>query len=205
MTVREPFWEDAYRRDDVAGFSVEPNKAVKGFRHLVDKGAPILEAGCGEGQNVLYLAREGYGDIDAFDISAAAIGKVGRRCRAAGVKINAFVADLAAYRFERDYGLVLSLATLCFVEKGAWKGFLRDAKAHTRPGGIHIMHIFTDAVPASPDIAPFALGLAQEGELRGLYGDWEILQSQSYVFEDEHPGVPKHLHAADKVVARRPV
>lgn len=63
------------------------------------------------------------------------------------------------------------------------------------------MHIFTDSVPASPDIAPSAKGLARDGELKELYEDWEILRFKSYVFEDEHPNVPKHLHSANKIVA----
>ena len=51
------------------------------------------------------------------------------------------------------------------------------------------MQIFTNKVPASPDIAPFVKGLADEGELFELYSDWRILEAKSYVFEDEHPGV----------------
>ena len=44
------------------------------------------------------------------------------------------------------------------------------------------MQIFTDTVPASEDIAPFAIGLAQDEEIKELYSDWEILQFKSYVF-----------------------
>ena len=29
------------------------------------------------------------------------------------------------------------------------------------------------------------------------------LHYKSYVFEDEHPNVPKHLHASNKIVARK--
>lgn len=65
------------------------------------------------------------------------------------------------------------------------------------------MQIFTDTLPASPDIAEFVIGLARDGELRELYEDWEILQFKSYTFEDEHPGVPKHYHASNKLVAQR--
>lgn len=198
-----PFWEETYQRDDVLTFSAEPNGTIKEFEHLLDKHSYILEAGCGEGQNVLYLAKQGYRSIDAFDLSKAGISKLKRLCAVNHVEINAFVQDLAAYRFHRSYDLIMSFATLCFVEKPDWKRFLYQAKEHTNPGGIHIMHTFTDAVPASADIAPFAVGLAQDGELKELYQDWEILQFQSYVFEDEHPNVPKHLHAANKIVARK--
>ena len=30
-------------------------------------------------------------------------------------------------------------------------------------------------------------GMADDGEIRKLYEDWEIIDFRSYVFEDEHP------------------
>lgn len=101
------------------------------------------------------------------------------------------------------YDWIMSFATLCFVRESEWKQFINKAKDNTNVGGIHIMHIFTDTVPASADIAPFAIGLAHDGEIKEMYTDWEILQFQSYVFEDEHPNVPKHKHAVNKIVARK--
>lgn len=198
-----PFWENAYRADNVMAFTVEPNKTVVEYEYLLNKNADILEAGCGEGQNVLYLAKQGFHNIDAFDISEAGIAKLKRLCEINRADINAFVCDLAEYVFEKKYDLIMSFATLCFVDKDKWKKFIFDAKDNTNVGGIHIMHIFTDEVPASDDIAPFAAGLAHDGELKELYDDWEILSFQSYIFEDEHPGVPKHLHSVNKIVARR--
>ena len=99
--------------------------------------------------------------------------------------------------------MVTCFGTLHFVAKNGWKRFINNAKEYTNTGGIHIIQIFTDTVPASEDIAPFAIGLAKDGELKELYDDWEVLQFKSYVFEDEHPNVPKHLHASNKIVARK--
>lgn len=198
-----PFWEEAYRNDNIMAFPIEPNNTLKEYEHLLGKDAAVLEAGCGEGQNVLYLAKQGFHNIDAFDISEAGIAKLKRLCEVNGVSINAFVQDLADYTFKKKYDLVMSFATLCFLKKSVWRQFITDAKDSTNIGGIHIMHIFTDKVPASPDIAPFAIGLAHDGEIKELYDDWEILSFQSYTFEDEHPGVPKHLHSVNKIVARK--
>ena len=97
----------------------------------------------------------------------------------------------------------MSHGTLHFVEKKEWKKFLDEAKRNTNVGGIHIIQIFTNKVPASPDIEPFVRGLADEDELRLVYNDWEIMDFDAYVFEDEHPGVAKHLHAANKIVAKK--
>lgn len=203
MEKEIPFWEEAYRSDNIMAFPIEPNNTLKEFEHLLSKNAAILEAGCGEGQNVLYLAKQGFQNIDAFDISEAGIAKLKKLCEVNSVSINAFVKDLANYEFEKKYDLVMSFATLCFLEKSVWRQFIANAKENTNIGGIHIMHIFTDNVPASPDIAPFAVGLAYDGEFNELYNDWKILSFQSYTFEDEHPGVPKHLHAVNKIVAQK--
>lgn len=203
MSNNIPFWEEIYLNDDITAFTINPNKTLTEFEHLLNKNADILEAGCGEGQNVLYLAKNGFHNIDAFDISEAGISKLKRLCIQNGVDINAFVSDLREYRFNKKYDLIMSFAALCFVEKNTWKHFILDAKESTNTGGIHIMHIFTDEVPASDDIKPFAVGLAHDGELKELYNDWEILSFQSYIFEDEHPGVPKHLHSVNKIAARK--
>lgn len=199
-----PFWEETYLKDDVMTFSVEPNGTIKEFEHLLKKQSNILEVGCGEGQNVIYLAEQGYCNIDAFDISEAGIAKLKKQCEIKHLNMNAFVDDLTTYSFDKKYDWIMSFATLCFVEKSAWKQFISRAKENTNADGIHIMHIFTDTVPASPDIAPFAIGLAKENEMKEMYGDWKILQFQSYTFEDEHPNVPKHMHAVNKIVAQKP-
>lgn len=198
-----PFWENAYQDENAIAFSLEPNATVKEFEHLLGKQSAIIDVGCGEGQNAFYLAKQGYCNVDAFDISEHAIAKLRQRCEREDIQLNAFTADLKMFSFERQYDMILSFGTLHFVPKTDWRAFINRAKAHTTIGGIHIMQLFTDTVPASEDIAPFAIGLAKDGELRELYHDWEILQFKSYTFEDEHPGVPKHLHASNKIVARR--
>lgn len=197
-----PFWEKAYQEYDTVTFSLEPNKTVTEFEHLISSQSNVLDAGCGEGQNAIYLARQGH-FVDAFDLSEHGIAKLKHRCELSDVQVNAFLADLTTVQFEKYYDMIICFGTLHFVTKSEWKKFIDRAKKNTNIGGIHIIQIFTDAVPASEDIAPFAIGLAQDGELKELYTDWEILQFKSYVFEDEHPDVPKHLHASNKMVARR--
>lgn len=198
-----PFWEETYQNMDIITFSQEPNGTIKEMEYLFNKDWNVLEVGCGEGQNALYLAKQGFENVDAFDISENGIHKLQKKSELQGVSLNAYVDDLTKCQLRKNYDLVISFGTLHFVKREDWKRFLMHAKEHTNVGGIHIMQIFTDAVPASEDIAPFAIGLAKDEEIKELYQDWEILQFKSYIFEDEHPNVPKHLHASNKIVARR--
>ncbi|MCM1299243.1 MAG: methyltransferase domain-containing protein [Firmicutes bacterium] len=198
-----PFWEKSYQDKDISTFSLEPNTTVKEFEHLLNKQSRIIDIGCGEGQNAFYFAKQGYLNVDAFDLSENGITKLKQRCEKENVQLNAFTADLTTYQFDRQYDLIMCFGTLHFVQKADWKAFINKAKANTNIGGINIMQIFTDTVPASKDIAPFAIGLAKDNEIKELYNDWEILQFKSYIFEDEHPGVPKHLHASNKIIAQK--
>lgn len=201
--MKIPFWEESYKDDSVSTFGTTPNSTIDEFRHLFNQAWSVLDIGCGDGKNSLHLARLGYSPVDAFDLSENAIAKLNRLAEKQQIKINAWVQDLRKFSFTKPYDLIISFGTLHFVEKEEWKKLTTEAKQNTNSGGIHIIQLFTNELPASPDIAPFAIGLADDKEIESLYHDWNILQFKSYTFEDEHPGVPKHFHASNKIVAQK--
>ncbi|MDR1260531.1 MAG: class I SAM-dependent methyltransferase [Oscillospiraceae bacterium] len=184
-------------------FKPEPNPAILEYENLFKHAWNILDIGCGAGKDALYLASNGYKNIDAFDISENAVAKLNSIASENKVTVNAWVEDLRQFRFEKLYDLIFSFGTLHFVEKAEWKSLLRKAKENTSIGGVHIIQLFTNVVPASPDIAATAIGLADDEEIKTIYSDWNILQFKSYTFEEEHPGVPKHTHATNKIVVQR--
>lgn len=198
-----PFWEESYKNENISAFGVNPNPEVKEYVELFSKYGKVLEAGCGEAKNAFFLIENGFSDVSAFDLSENAINKVFKIAENRGVNINAFVQDLCTFQWEYKYDLVISYGTLHFVNNDGWHKFLIDAKEHTNSGGLHVIQIFTNKVPASDDIKEYAVGLSKEGELLEIYKDWEIIDHKEFVLEDEHPGAPKHYHAINKVVARK--
>ena len=48
-------------------------------------------------------------------------------------------------------------------------------------------------------------GLFKEGELFEQYASWEIIHKVSFQFRDVHPGGFIHEHAANEIIARKPV
>jgi len=201
--MEKPFWEKTYSDDTVTTFGSRPNRTIEDMWESFDKNWSILDVGCGEGKNPIFLAENGFINVDAFDLSHAGIEKLLRIASIKKVRVNAWVQDLTEYNFEKKYDLIMSHGTLHFVEKEKWKRFVIEAKYNTNIGGMNIIHIFTNKVPASYDIAAFVKGLAEEGELELMYQDWQIISSTSHLFEDEHPGIKKHLHASNTVVAKK--
>lgn len=97
--MKVPHWETTYEDDTVFLFGSEPNDTIVAFEALFDKSMSVLDAGCGDGRNSLYLAKQGFSQIDAFDLSEHAIGKLKRLSQKNGVLINAWAEDL--YKFSR--------------------------------------------------------------------------------------------------------
>lgn len=64
----------------------------------------ILEIGCGEGSNAVFLAKNGY-EVSALDLSKTAVEKTKKLADKCEVQISTFIADLNDYipdeSFER--------------------------------------------------------------------------------------------------------
>ena len=123
-----PFWEEAYQDENTVAFSSEPNATVKEFEHLLGNQSKIIDIGCGEGQNAFYLAKQGYCNVNAFDISEHAIAKLRQKCEKEGIRLNAFTADLTTYQFEHKYDMIMSFGTLHFVQKKGLEGIHKQSK-----------------------------------------------------------------------------
>ncbi len=78
-------------------------------------------------------------------------------------------------------------------------------KDNTVPGGWHITGVFTDTIPEPEDQRGMMVGLFKEGELLECYKGWDIIDSKAFQFTHTHPDGPTHAHAANEVIARKPL
>ena len=197
-----PFWEQAYLDPEAVAFSKGPTSDVAEFHGLIPPGSSILDVGCGEGRNAIFLAGLGH-SAEGFDLSQPAIEKAKAIAAAQGLSVRFRAQDLADFEFEREYDVILSHGVLHLPEKHIRNAFIRRAQEHTAPGGLHYIGIFTNCLPAAPDMVAVTKSLFDVGELPAMYGDWEILHHNEGTFRDEHPGGIKHEHAYERVIARK--
>ena len=200
---QQPFWESAFKDLDGPSPFGPPSEEFVELLSVLPRNASVLDLGCGDGRNALFLARHGC-KVEAVDISHAAIAKLAAFAVREHLPIEARVCDLREHRFDGIYDLVIAHGCLHLLERPHWARLLAEAKNHTRPGGYHVMVVFTDALPAPEDLRLWMAGLFHEGELFGFYSDWTVLTKLSYVLEDEHPGGIRHRHPINKLVAQRP-
>jgi tellurite methyltransferase len=199
------FWERSYRDLGVSSMG-GPSFEVAEVAPLLPANARVLDLGCGEGRNSLFLASLGH-SVVAIDHSDAGIGKLRAIAERTGVALEAHVGDIAALEPAEDFDCVLAHGVLYYLENPVWRQLLARLKQRTRPGGFHVFTVFiynadypvTDEIAAAHYKSSF-----RPRELAEVYRDWRELRFDQYVKWDSHPGIPIHYHPIEKLVAQKP-
>ncbi|WP_426441240.1 class I SAM-dependent methyltransferase [Bradyrhizobium genosp. P] len=209
MAKHSPFWWDSGYADDDVSCMGGPSPEIFEITLALRANSVIVELGCGEGRNALYLAEFGH-QVIASDISEAAISKLNRLAGALDVKITSGVAPVEEFQPPAYLDVFIAQCVLHFTERAVWKPLVTVLMDRTRPGGFHC---FTNTLDRADHPIPkesLACGHKKSfsrGELEGIYtkAGWEILRSDHYIKWDSHPGIPIHSHCIEKVVARKPI
>lgn len=103
-----PFWEESYRRPgklDTFGGG-KPSENVVAAASRLSAGASVLDLGCGEGRNAIFLSSLGY-ETSAIDISGAGIEKLNTVAKKMGLIVTSSVCDMRTYTFPRCFDLIV--------------------------------------------------------------------------------------------------
>lgn len=107
----------------------------------------ILEIGCGEGQNAIYLLQNGY-NIEASDVSREAIKWCKKEAKKHDIKEgHFFVLDVLNNKLTKKYDLIYSISTLhMLVRDEDRKKFLDFVHDHLNDSGTAIITIMGDGI-----------------------------------------------------------
>jgi len=199
---RITIYEDEYQTQDYY-WGTEPNKACYKVLELMPptKRLKLLDIGCGEGKDAVFFARNGY-EVSAFDVSDAGLEKTRRLAEQAGVRVNAFKADILDYRLDSHYDILFSSGVLHYIKPEYRQEIFDNYKHYTNAGGIHVFNVFVQKpfIAPPPEKEPNAFAW-HSGELLAYYRDWLIADSSEIVFDCNSSGIP-HKHAMTKMIAR---
>ncbi len=140
-------YDEAYQHT-AAYFGDAPDPMLGNFIHLLDPDGEILDVGCGQGRNALYLASQGY-SVTALDPSPVAIGQVDRSAADQALSVRTRVGgfgevDLPAIDFSAVmvFGLIPDLPWNLTQPLVGW------ARSTVAPGGTLWLTGFTTEDPA---------------------------------------------------------
>ncbi len=125
------------------GHSPTIEKLLK--QYGANKNSSILEIGCGEGQNAIYLLSEGY-NVHASDISPEAIRWCKQKASEKGVSQSPFfVMDILQNSLAEKFDFIYSVAVLhMLVEQGDRDKFLKFVHDHLKKSGKAFIVIMGD-------------------------------------------------------------
>lgn len=185
-------------------WGVKPSYMCLKILELMPPTKPItvLDIGCGEGKDAVFLARCGY-SVSAFDITDSGIEKTKRLADKAGVYVDAFKANVLDFRLDKDFDILFSSGVFHFIKPELRQEIIENYKLHTKENGINTFNVFVEKpfVPVPPDKDTSRYNW-KSGELLMLYHDWYIEESFETVFDCNSGGKP-HKHAMNTVYARK--
>ena len=198
---KETYAKWQYRKgEDTIRFFLEARTAEEMFQ-----GKQVLDMGCGEGKDAVFLAKCGYA-VTAFDLSSQGIEKAKHLAEHNHVDVRFFKADLFDYNPDSEYDIIFSSGVLHFIPQPRRRELCDNLKAHTAAGGINAMNVFV----RKPFITRSWDNPEDEklrhpwysGELFGYYHDWLFHTCREEVFDCNSGGVP-HKHCMDTLIAQK--
>ncbi len=165
----------------------------------------VLDIGCGEGKDAVFLARNGY-NVTAFDISEQGLSKARELADHCGVKIDFFKADICNFRLETDFDIIFSSGVFHYIPQKQRKSVIDSLKMHTTANGINVINVFVRKpfIPLPPDLEESEIAAEEwkSGELFMYYHDWLFKKNEERIFDCNSGGIP-HKHCMDVMIAEK--
>lgn len=135
-------YKKVHKETGLAWAGNEPTKVLKLWleKHLTNKNSKILEVGCGEGQNAIFLMENGF-NVLASDVSEEAINWC--KSAAASKNINEnnfFVLDILENNHKEKYDCIYSISTVHMLVLDEDRNkFFKFIYNHLNDGGVAIV------------------------------------------------------------------
>lgn len=178
-------------------------RIVQIVRPSDDRRQTLLDLGCGEGRDAVWLAQHGF-TVTGLDLSMAGLNKMREYAEQVGVEIQTIHGDFATHEFECTYDVIISVGAMHYLPLSQRQTALERYKDQTVPGGLNAISVFVDKpfLERAPD-PQGDVQLYRSGQLMGYYWDWEILWCDERIVQCRSGGL-LHQHAIADMVARKP-
>jgi tellurite methyltransferase len=182
----------------------EPGKLIKILKETKSdfSNMSVLDAGCGEGKNAIFFAKEG-ATVKAIDISELALKNALKAWDDTSL-VQWECADIRRKDFlDKEFDLVISYGLLhCLSNEDEISKLILKLQNATKVGGIHLVCAFNDRLQdlsGHPGFYPTLLG---HEKLIQYYKKWDVAFSSDEILNEVHPhnNIP-HKHSLTRLIA----
>ena len=158
-------------------------------RPFLPWGGTALDIGCGEGQDVAYLAGEGY-TVTGLELTPEGAFKSRRLLNDRELQAEILQGELPGAMPAGAFDLVLAVNVLQFLGEGA-EAMLEQVRQAVKPGGILGLSLFACCdMPTRIDSTIFFISLK---ELLRRFGGWQPMEAASVWQWNQATGQPQEF------------
>jgi SAM-dependent methyltransferase len=163
-----------------------------------------IDLGCGEGDNAIFLAQQGF-DVTGLDFASSAIAKARRKAASAGVNVNFLVDDLTNLRNVRgQFDLLVDYGTLDDLGQRQRDRYVEQVLPLAAPGSSFLLWCFEWELRRwerlLTTVLPFGKLALAPGETQRRFGAQFVIEHVAG--ESDRQGWPRGY--AVYLMARRP-
>jgi SAM-dependent methyltransferase len=194
-------WDEAYLHGSAPWDIGRPQPAFVALDEQGQIVAPVLDSGCGTGENALMLAERGL-DVLGIDIAATAIERAQAKAAERGLAVEFVVGDvLKLADLGRRFATVVDCALFHTLDDEERGQYVASLAAATVNGGVVHLLCFSDRMPGT--LGPRRI---TQGELRAAFAEgWRVERIDEALFDvkqDFFPWQPPAWLA--RIVRREP-
>ena len=194
-------WDDAYARGWAPWDIGAPQPAFVALAERGDIESPVLDSGCGTGENSLMLAARGL-DVSGIDIAPTAVERAKSKARRRGLAVHFEVGDvLGLDRLGRRFVSVVDSGTFHTFDDILRQRYVESLAAALGEGGVVHLLCFSERVPGS--LGPRRVS---QDELRQAFSQgWSVerIESSAFAVKSDFLGFEPHAWLA-RIVRREP-
>jgi len=162
-------------------------RAVRYHRPYLPQGGTALDVGCGEGQDLAFLAEQGY-DATGIELTPEGAAKARRLLENRGLRAEVLRQDVRDLDLSRRYDLVLAVNSVQFMGAAA-SSCLDRLMEMVAPGGVIGLSLFARE-GNQPPVERTLYFIALE-ELLERFADWQPLEAAQLWQWNAHSGKPQ--------------
>ncbi len=199
-------YEEKYQKEGYY-WGIAPNRLCYEIMKLRPPTKPykVLDIGCGEGKDAVFLARNGY-QITAFDLAENGLKKARELAEYNGVEVNFFRANVNEFLPEDTYDIIFSSGVFHYIAENRRQPLIEALKAHTTVNGLNVFNVFVQKpfIEEAPDREEGEIQVKPwySGELDYYYHDWYFHKREEIIFDCNSGGIP-HKHCMDVLIAEK--
>jgi tellurite methyltransferase len=203
-TVERPPWSpwgrEYVKTPDRFIWGTQPSELAREATELTGHRARVLDLGCGEGRDTVFLAEQGH-DVVGVDLSVEGLRKAQHLAAARGVRVPWVCAALPDLPVRGLFDLVYSCGAIHYVARDARGELFARLRALTHRGGHHAHVVFTERriYREKGEVVHYFT----PDELRDAYRGWIILRHDEGLIACAQDGV-RHVHSVETILAQRP-